>query len=218
MFTCTAFLPPPSTHRSGTNTTGSSCDLVTGGDNGFVFLFRKSNCVAVVDAFHKGVCASIHVSGPILVCGGSRGGIVQLNSSSLDVMQTFSALPDESRSAKQVGRTDVFGAPMASGRPKSSSGRSSSAPRGRPGTAKTDGSRPGAGGGTRSFAGDISGRGKARSKGPASQWEGPRDRKKVDDSLPSGVRASTEVLGLVVLGVSRLSILFFSGQCLMVFT
>ena len=191
-YTCASFLAPSSSGMAVGN-----CDLVAGGDNGFVFLFRKCMCVAVVDAFHNGVVSSLTVSGGFLMCGGSRGAIVHLDTSTLGVIQTYSALPEDGRG---VTPTNILGGPSqrsqsassGSARPSNVSGR-------RAAFGKLGEEREGAGGGTRSNPGDISRKG--RCKGPPSRWEGPRDQKRVDDSLPVGVRASTDVQGLVVLGV-----------------
>jgi hypothetical protein len=212
VFTCAAFLPPSSSAAAaGAGVVGGLCDLVTGGDNGFVLLFRKSSCVAVVDAFHRGVVSCMQITGSLIVCGGSKGGIVQLNPSTLEVVQAYSAMPDNSKIDRGAD-TDIFGAPMSSARPKSSGGsskRPSSAPRGRPGSVNGGDSRVGPGGGARSTAAEFSRKG--RSKGPSSQWDGPRDQKKVDESLPTGVRPSTEVQGLVVIAVSCVIVFAING-------
>ena len=95
-------------------------DIITGGSNGVVYLFRKGKCIAFQNAIKGGV-RCLQVSGDLVCCGGKSGGIVCLNVRTLAINQAFRAAypPPQVRT--------IGGSVQASGRAVSSVARPLSA-------------------------------------------------------------------------------------------
>ena len=67
-------------------------DLVTGGSNGMLYLFRAGTVVAVNQAFKSKVRCLV-VGGDRVYCGGGSGMVKILDARTLTVMQSFNLLP-----------------------------------------------------------------------------------------------------------------------------
>lgn len=67
-------------------------DLVTGGSNGALYLFRAGTVVAVAQAFKSKVRCLV-VAGDRVYCGGGGGVVKILDARTLTVMQSFNLLP-----------------------------------------------------------------------------------------------------------------------------
>ncbi len=65
-------------------------DVVAGGSNGIVYLFRKGLCIAFQNAIKGGV-RCLQVTGDVICCGGKAGVVACLNARTLAVLQTFRA-------------------------------------------------------------------------------------------------------------------------------
>lgn len=180
-FTCAQFVP-----RSQSS---SECDVVVGGSNGFVFVFRGGTCISCLEAFPKGRtrCMRAAPSDHHLFVGGSMGTIAVVCSRTWKILHIYSCLPSSKKGSGEV-TTDILGKP--SSRP-SSRQRPSSAGRIRPG-----GERVAAGGGVGK---DARGSRKGGAKGPSSGWSGPGEKKDPDNALSSGTKASTDVVGLTLI-------------------
>ncbi len=68
-------------------------DIIAGGSNGIVYLFRKGKCIAYQNAIKGGV-RCLQVSGDTVVCGGKAGSVVCLNIRTLAIqLQCRAAYP-----------------------------------------------------------------------------------------------------------------------------
>lgn len=67
-------------------------DLVTGGSNGMIYLFRAGTVVATAQAFKSKVRCLV-VGGDRVYCGGGGGMVKILDARTLTVMQSFNLLP-----------------------------------------------------------------------------------------------------------------------------
>jgi len=146
VYTCCEFLG---------GTDGSS-DLVAGGNNGIVYLYRKAVCVAVCNAIKGGVkCLTVFGGGggsdnDLSVCvGGANGGVKVLCGRTLAVLLACNAFPGNS-SIVGVGRPSSASAGGKSPRLISSAspkGGSRAGSAGRPASASRLGGGGGGGGG-----------------------------------------------------------------------
>mmetsp|Transcript_3035 Transcript_3035/g.4634 ORF Transcript_3035/g.4634 Transcript_3035/m.4634 type:complete len:1138 (-) Transcript_3035:82-3495(-) len=192
IFTCSAFVP--SSDEGSRVSEVPSYDVVTGGDNGYVFLWRKSKCIFAVDAIHNGAVRCLQWIDAHVYCGGSGGSVVVLVRASLEVVAVYSALPCREPTTAVHGEPPGFGSRSPRSSATGTGRRPVSAPRGRrlpEGEAAAGGGRPS------SRVAHISRKGGVR--GPKKQWDGPRDHKLVNHTLPSGIKASTDVYSIALI-------------------
>lgn len=185
-------------------------DTLLGADNGFLYLFHLAVCTRAIDLNPHGIntVSALDLLDNHVYAGGSRGTVLILNPmNNFEVLFVISTLPSQpaAQPTSIIGSTPSPrpGTPSSTksqGNPQSRP-RSSSATRARP----SPSNQPQAAGGKSSQVQPTISR-KARAKVPSSGWTGPGNR--TDESLPAGVKASTDVKGIVLLPVIS-SIFFF---------
>jgi hypothetical protein len=116
VYTCCQFL------AVGSSSSDTGADLVAGGSNGYVYLYRQGKCIAGVGAVKGGVTC-ITVLGSVLICGGASGLLKLLDGRTLSSISSIDIYP-----AATPGRGLKSSA--SSQRPRSASSARSSSRRG----------------------------------------------------------------------------------------
>lgn len=198
-------------------------DILLGADNGWLYLFHQTVCIKAIDLTSYGIntVSSLDYLDTHIYVGGSQGLVLILNPiNNFEVLKILSILPSQPTpqptsiiSNVPISSVSSSSMSVSSPSPRSStpsryrSSKISSTPQSRPRSSSTSRNRPpsssnqsqiAAGGRSSQPPPNISRKG--RSKAPSSGWNGPGDKK--EESLPQGVKASTDVKGMVLIPVS----------------
>ena len=218
VFTCSAFVPQAFTGNKGPakSSLEDQFDVVTGGDNGYLYVWRGAACVVAAQVLSgPGGVTTVTCLGNRLYAGGAKGAVVIVDAATLAPVLTLNALAG-------IGATPASAFAERAGRGSAGEGaagtvtkRPPSAP---PGTAGGFGIFSGRGdavdqavapskslglGRRTASAGAGGGKGKAPTSATAAKpsWGGPGQ--KVDTSVEAGVSGSSALLGLAVLPADR---------------
>ncbi len=77
-------------------------DLVAGGSNGMVYLYRAGTVVAAAQAFRSKVRCLVVGGGDRVYCGGGGGVVKVLDARTLATMQSFNLLPADPTAAARL--------------------------------------------------------------------------------------------------------------------
>ncbi len=188
-------------------------DIVTGGDNGYVQLWRRASCIASICIFPNGNVNCLYLLNAKVICGGSNGEVAVLQSTTLQVTKTISVLPPlapekNSKNSLMAAEKQAFTIGSKSVTSVGGSQRAQSAGRSRPGTPgsaigtiRSGGMTPRSSTPSRSHVSSASTSTRTvKSVAPKQAWDGPRDNSyRPPAAIPPGSKASTEVLGIALM-------------------